>query len=80
MKIRAALVALAILPSAVAAQCDKYNSSVDIDKTELGPFIQDRVGCAMHNLITPGTLDVLIIMFGMLVIAVIIYGLLGRRH
>lgn len=79
MKIRAALIALAIVPSAVAAQCGTYNSSVNVDKTDFGPFIQDRVGCAMNNLITPGTLDVILILFGILVIVVIFYGLLGRR-
>lgn len=74
------LATLVLFGLPVASQCDKYNASVDIGQNETGVFLQDRIGCAMMNLMAPGSLDGVVILFGILVIMMIGYAFLrGRR-
>jgi hypothetical protein len=73
----AALVLL-IVPL-VSAQCDVYNSSVNIEKNDFGAFMQDRIGCGLQNLMAPGALDTVLILGFILLVMVVIYGLMKTR-
>ena len=78
MKRRIVAVILA-LSSFASAQCDVYNSSVDVKKDEFGVFIQDRIGCALSNLMSPGTFDSILVLFFIFMVLLILYGLMSKR-
>jgi len=74
-----ALILLAMAPM-VSAQCNVYNSSVNVQQNEFGVFLQDRVGCALSNLMSPGTLDTIIILFSILLVFLFFYAILSRSN
>lgn len=78
-KLAIALMYLAMAPM-VSAQCNAYNSSVNIQQDEFGVFLQDRIGCALSNLMAPGTFDTIIILFSILIVCLFFYAVLSRSN
>jgi hypothetical protein len=79
MKLRTILFIVVLLTNFVTAECGTYNSSINVEPQDFGVFIQDRIGCAAVNLLQEGVLGSILIVFFILIVVVILYGLLGRR-
>jgi len=75
----AALVILALASSVSAIECGSFDSSQDIGANDLGIFLQDRIGCALSNLMAPGAMGTLVIVFFAFVVLLLFYALLSRR-